>query len=64
MRTRRADRKTLIMKRRVQRTKVKELESSLELLKAQAVQINNDIEQCEATLAAEKAKLDLLEREN
>lgn len=60
----RQDRKMLIMKRRVQRHKVKELEEYLVSMKSQAEQLNNDIASCEETLVRERAKLAALEREN
>ena len=64
MQKKRFDRKKLIIQRRVQRTKVKELENYLASMKAQAEQLNADIVGCEHTLAVEKEKLAILEREN
>lgn len=64
MRTKRFDRKKLIIQRRVQRNKIKELESYLANMKAQADQLNADIKNCEHTIAVEREKLVALEREN
>jgi len=60
----RFDRKKLIMQRRIQRNKVKELEAYLESMRAQKTQLDADITACEHTIAVEREKLAILEREN
>ena len=64
MRTKRFDRKKLIIQRRVQRNKIKELENYLASMQAQKTQLDTDIATCEHTIAVEKEKLVALEREN
>ena len=64
MRTKRFDRKKLIIERRVQRNKVKELETYLAQKEAQRRELVDEITQVIETLDKERAKLAALEKEN
>ena len=64
MQTKRLDRKKLIMQRRVQRMKVKELEAYLAQKEAQRREIVDEITQVIETLDKEREKLKVLESEN